>query len=255
MPVEHTATERRPVVKRSQRPLIIAIIALFILAAIGLILAHLFSGKKVIEATPPPALKGAPVVTTNREPPPLAPAIVQTPKPKPDEPQPAAQPPADVVRYLEHLKRVEAYRQGMRDDVNPALQMLKSAYSVQLGLGDEDDQSAQRDLQQGYSKYIRNWQNLIRYFQALPPPQPCAELANTYGQALASYVQVMSTIQVAMSNGDISALLSLRGSSQMNVDRQLRASDRQLQQICDRYGIEKQFDIQTDSDVGTLLGF
>ena len=159
------------------------------------------------------------------------------------------------MRYLEHLKRVEAYRQGMRNDVNPALEMLKSAYASQFGFGFEDDEGSQKKLHDGYSKYVRDWQNLTRYFRALPPPQQCSKLAAAYGQALTSYVAVMNNIQVAMKTGDLSALLQMRGGAQGNVDRMLKLSDSELEAVCKTYDITKQFDIVTDSDVGSILGF
>ena len=92
-------------------------------------------------------------------------------------------------------------------------------------------------------------------FRALPPPQQCSKLAAAYGQALTSYVAVMNNIQVAMKTGDLSALLQMRGGAQGNVDRMLKLSDSELEAVCKTYDITKQFDIVTDSDVGSILGF
>jgi len=149
---------------------------------------------------------------------------------------------------------VEAYRQNMRDDVGPALDMLKDAYGLQLGLGDEDDPLSQKKLQSGYSRYSQQWQNLIRYFQALQPPAQCAKLGATYGQALNSYVYIWNQIQLAMANQDISRLLRLRRSAQAGVDAQLKASDAELEAVCKQFDIRKEFDITADDDVGSLLG-
>ena len=252
---ENGPVERRPEPRKNVPWVWIIISAALAVAVVALVLANRF-GSRVTEFDRPEPPKGPNIVATTTEPPPIAPPVVTTepPPPEPGKP-PKPQPPAEVVRYLEHLKRVEAYRQGMRNDVNPALEMLKSAYASQFGFGFEDDEGSQKKLHDGYSKYVRDWQNLTRYFRALPPPQQCSKLAAAYGQALTSYVAVMNNIQVAMKTGDLSALLQMRGGAQGNVDRMLKLSDSELEAVCKTYDITKQFDIVTDSDVGSILGF
>ncbi len=249
-------TEERPAVapgRKNRRALWAAVIGLLLVAVAGWLLAHNM-GKPLTQAQQGNLPQAPPLVASPRTPPPLAPPVTAG-RDLPSQPGPQkVQVPPDVLRYLEHLKRVEAYRQAMRNDVNPAIQMLKDAYAVEFGLGNVDDEADQKRLGSGYSKYIQDWQKLIRYFQALPAPQDCAQLGATYGAALDSYVLVMSNIQIAMSRGDLSALMNMRSGAQRNVDRQLKESDRLLEEVTRKYDLRKEFDITTDSDVGSLLG-
>jgi len=238
---------------QSSRVLWILLGALVVVALAGWALAWQRSRPLTQAATPPP-LEGPAVTSMPQAAPPLAPPVTEMPQKEGATPEEKPKAPPEVLRYLEHLKRVEAYRQSMRDDVGPALDMLKDAYGLQLGLDDEDDPLSQKKLQSGYSRYTQQWQNLIRYFQALQPPQQCAKLGTTYGQALNSYVYIWNQIQLAMANQDISRLLRLRRSGQAGVDAQLKASNAELESVCKQFDIRKEFDITADDDVGSLLG-
>ncbi len=238
---------------KSQKVVWSVILGLLLLAIIGWAISN-HRGRPLTEATPVPPPTSGSLVIAPSAPPPIAPPMTQAPNVEIKPGQPEPQVPPEIARYLEHLKRVEAYRQAMRNDIGPAIDLLKTAYGAQLGLGEDDDLLSQRKLQGGYSKYLRDWQNLIRYFQALPPPNDCKDLAATYGGAVASYVSVMSNIQVAISRGDLSALLKMRGNAQLNVDQQLKRSDKMLAAVCKRFNTEKEFDITTDADIGSMLG-
>lgn len=171
---------------------------------------------------------------------------VKSPSPQP--------PPPEVVDWLEHLRRIEMKRRQMRNDFSPALDMLKTALSMKTELEEEQVQSKQEQLQQGYEKYAQNWYGLLREYRSQPAPPACKVLADTYDVALQNYIQVMLQIQEAIQKEDISGLTKMRGTAQGNVDQQLVQSDVELGKVCYQFKIRKEFSIQPDTSLDTLFG-
>ena len=161
-----------------------------------------------------------------------------------------------MIEYLEFVKAIEAKRKEMRVDFNPALDMMKAAYGDQLGfaLDDNDTNKPLKKANQGYSKYVQDWNRLMQAFLSKNPPEPCRQFAGAYSTALGNYVSAMVKIQVAMQQSDLNSLMALRKTAQPDIDKMLTDADGQLKQVTDRYGLKKTYNITPDTDVDTILG-
>lgn len=164
-----------------------------------------------------------------------------------------AGPPADVVAYLAHVKKVEQYRQSMRLDLSPAMDMLTDAYSLRTETDEEATARTRQSIDEGYSRYTSKWQEILAYFNSVTAPESCQLLAGTYGDALSKYSSIMLKIQLSLSNRDISTLMALKGSAQKDVDSSLRDADAQVSAVCKTFGIKKTFAVEPDQGEDSLL--
>jgi len=219
-------------------------------------------GPSVLQAGTPQT--EGPSVLQADAPKPAGPSILQADAPKPgpsvlqaDAPkiEPGTPVSPRVIDWLEHLKRIEMRRRAMRNDFTPALEMLKNALSLKAEIEEDQQIEKQQNISEGYKKYAQNWYQLVQDYQSVPPPTECKKLADTYDAALLNYVQFMLQIQESMHKQDISALMNMRGSAQGNVDQQLIQSDVELSIVCRQYEVRKDFSIEADSDMKSMLGF
>ena len=234
-----------------------AVVAGLVIVAI-LVLAYFALGRdKVTQNEPSPIPQQAPIVSAPTVPAPPQPGVLNAEAPKPpviDLKKPEApKPPQDVVAYLDHVKKVEDYRRSMRMDLTPAFDMLKKAYGIQFEVEDEGQAQVKNDIDTGYNQYIQRWQQIVNYFNSVRPPSGCERLASTYGNALGKYSADMVKIQYALNKGDASALYSMRGTAQADVDNDLTQADLELSQVCRNFGIPKSFGIAPDKGVDSLL--
>ncbi|MHB1455995.1 MAG: zinc ribbon domain-containing protein [Armatimonadota bacterium] len=162
-------------------------------------------------------------------------------------------PPADVIAYLEHVKKVEQYRQTMRLDLSPAMEMLTDAYSLKTEFDDETAAQTRQSIDEGLSKYTLKWQQIVAYFNSVPAPESCRLLAGTYGDALSKYSSIMIKIQLALSKKDISSLMEMKGRAQKDVDTSLRSADAQVSSVCTAFGVAKTFSVEPDQGTDSLL--
>lgn len=207
-------------------------------------------GPSVLQADAP--RPEGPSVLQADAPRPEGPSMLQADAPKPQEKPPA---PKHVIDWLEHLKRIEMKRRAMRNDFTPALDMLKNALSLKAEIEEEQQVEKQQNISQGYEKYAQNWYQLVSEYQSVQPPPECKKLADTYYVALQNYVQFMLKIQESMHKQDIGALMNMRGSAQGNIDQQLVQSDVELAIVCRQLDVRKDFSIEADSDMKSMLGF
>ena len=161
--------------------------------------------------------------------------------------------PADVIAYLDHVKKIEAQRKDMRTDLSPAFEMLKKAYGVQYDSDDEVREKDQKEISGGISDYTQKWQKIVADFNAVKAPAGCDKLASAYGDALGRYSETMINIQTSLNKEDASALYKMYGNAQSDVDSALSKADDALADTCKNYGLEKSFSISTDEGVGSLL--
>ena len=179
-----------------------------------------------------------------------APAVLKS---EPAPPPRKAGPPAEVVAYLEHVRRVEEYRQSMRLDLSPAMDMLTDVYSLRTETDEENASQTRRSINTGYTRYTSEWQRILTYFDSVRAPESCRLLAIAYGDALGKYSSIMMTIQRCLNNRDISTLMGLQGKAQKSVDSSLRKADAQVSAICRTYDIDKTFSVEPDEGVDSLL--
>ena len=258
---EKQVMEKPPIRKKYR--LIAIIAALLIVAIIAFLMALQNRGDKLLSAVNnegihSPLLRssgvaGAPQPGLLRADAPNPPAtgVMQA---DPANPPPANEgPPADVVAYLEHVKKVEQYRQTMRLDLSPAMEMLTDAYSLKTEFDDETVAQTRQSIDEGLSKYTLKWQQIVAYFNSVPAPESCRTLAGAYGDALSKYSSIMIRIQISLSKKDISTLMGMRGRAQKDVDTSLRNADVQVSALCKIYGISKTFSVEPDEGTDSLL--
>lgn len=188
-----------------------------------------------------------------------APSMLQAQPPKVDAPsvvaaEPPKAPPKHIVDWLEHLRRIEARRQRMERNVAPVMGMLVQAMAARAaaasGIAQGDLEKAEADyererekLRQGYQQRQREWAQLLRDFQAVPPPPECKTLADTYYAALSHYITTITQIEQDLIEGDLGGLTGLLGSVQSELDAKLARADEELTRVCEHYSIPKSFAI------------
>jgi len=189
--------------------IVAAAIIVLLLAVAGLAL-KLFGvlGAKPTEATPA-AVLNAPTTQT------VAPVLnapqVQMPNaPVIQPPVPAGTPmPNDVIAYLRWLKQFEAARHDLEDRSEGQVKVVLME-TVKDGMtggansslldGDPTDATAGSPASKPKSAFdfhvidqmIQQWNQVTGLFQAKTPPNPCAQLANSYNGALSEGVRQMS---------------------------------------------------------------
>jgi hypothetical protein len=228
-----------------------------IIAIAGLLAMLRPKGTTPVVQSPPPAPSTRSVVQgpvpTIAPKQPLTQTVIP-PAPPTTKALPEEKAPPEVLQYIEFVKRVEDKRKDMRVDFNPALEMMKSAYGSQLGLDTDEPEKQQPKVSKGYQQYVQQWNQLVQIFNSIQAPEPCRPLAGAYGQALGNYVAVMTKIQVALVQSDLNTLMALRGKAQPDIDAQLTQANGQLDQLAQRYHLQKSFSITPDKEVDTILG-
>ncbi|MFA4044406.1 MAG: hypothetical protein HZRFUVUK_001192 [Candidatus Fervidibacterota bacterium] len=202
------------------------------------------------------------------EPPPktIEPPIETIPRPEPVEvkreepqqpqqlqppPQPP-QPPPDVLDYLRKLERIERQRKnlstgssGVFELLTAAVALVQSIQSLNLDSPDESPDTAQawQKIVNGFAGYRNAYLQLLLQFRALKPPQPCMQLAIEYDSALQEHVKVIRELETALATRNIMSPLLNLVSVNARLKRPLKFADNELANVCERFGIEKFFDI------------
>lgn len=130
--------------------------------------------------------------------------------------------PADVIAYLRWLKKFEAARRSLEYQGMAELTVFtqKATTGAIEGLMNADPTGEPAPARPednpvvGIGKVIQQWNAATAQFMKVPPPDPCANLATNYGQALTAGVQQMSAIHGILTN----ALASIRGSGGQATD-------------------------------------
>lgn len=258
--VSAEGVEARHAVETRKRTTLWAILAgILIVVVAAVVLAFMTRGNKVTQATPVPNPQQAPVVNAPPMPDQPQPSVLDTdvknePLEVRKEEKPA--PPADVVAYLEHLKRVEQMRQDVTArELNYLVSEASNIIVKVFPFNEEwDESSAQRELSKQAQTFSKDWQQISAHFLSVQAPQPCAQLAGRYYQALRTFVGFMGKFEDAVNRKDMAGLQSMRR-DQVTVDQELNAADRELDQVCRKFGIEKAFSIKSDTGQTPLLGF
>jgi hypothetical protein len=252
---EEKSSRRTP-----KKPIIAALIAIGVLCLAALVFALLGpknSNRSLLQGQSKLPAPSAALTQSEVNPPGPSHPLTQSDAPKPPSiPAPVEEKaPPEVVQYLQFVKGIELRRQNMRTDFNPALDMLKSAYGSQLGLDmDEDDSATKNKVNKGYSKYVQDWNQVLRDFNSVQAPEPCRDFAAAYQTALSNYVVTMVKIQVALSQQDINTLMAMKGKAQRPIDQSLKQADQQLENVTKRYKLEKDFSVEPDQEVDTIFG-
>ena len=201
--------------------------------------------------------------------------------PQVNDPAPALQVPmdtpmpADVRDWLEHLRKCEERRKKMSaDQLGELAVMMAKMQTAGLAdamkdiLGDEDpraekEPSKAEALQVDAKAKRKEWQALLGDFMAYRPPAECAPIQASYSQTLGEtsgmILEVLEAVEMAQESPEkaISALTQMQGTSSDRIDELAKATDGQVQSVCDKYKTRKWFGIASDVGGGLLgkLGF
>lgn len=167
-------------------------------------------------------------------------------------------PPADVVAYLEHLKKVDAARQDLQQSevgmlLGVAAKASRDKYEKMFKMTDPDvkveELETPVEAKKATDRLNQDWQRLCQLLLSVPAPEACATLAGKYYDALRATIAAYQGINQKLANMDVEGLYAMQGKSG-NIDDKLDASDQELTNVCTRFGIEKGFTIKSDRGQG-----
>jgi len=240
-----------------------AISALVVAAAFG---AWYLRGRGVTQATPVPNPQQSPVLNAPGTPnSPQANVLQSNAKGQPLNLDSAQKPPppADVVAYLEHLKAVDAAREGLQRKwfvllLNAAPKDQKEDYEKLLNTNPEgkmEELGTHTELKKTAANMDKEWQALCQKLLSLPAPETCASLSGKYYDALRDVIKQNKDDMQAFENNEVGTLLAAYlDKTHTSIDDKLEAADRELASVCSRYGIQKSFTIKSARSVPGLMG-
>lgn len=202
-----------------------------------------------------------------------SPVLQQTGKTEPvlgKQAQAPKQMPDDVRRWLEHLERIEKQRgklaqKGLAEFMvmAPALQQGADIEALKaLASGDPNAEMPKSSADKVAETSVdskKQWADLRRDFDSLPPPQECKSIADTYGHALdetgAMIQDILDAVQVAKDDPQkaLQALYGMKNSSK-SIDEYGNSADDKVKEICDFYDTRKWFSINSDFGGSSIFG-
>ncbi|MBP6964219.1 MAG: zinc ribbon domain-containing protein [Armatimonadetes bacterium] len=230
-------------------------------AAVGLcvaavIAAFLLRGPRVTDQGPTSAPIQPPVLNTETAPPARQPGVLQSPTTEAKQPE-KKEVPEEVVKYLEHLKKVEQYRQTVYSKELQSV-MADASDAIMKALPfdwDEDGAKSPTDnLAKKSMDFTREWQQVSAYFLQMPAPPDCGPLGQKYYESLSTFIVFMGKFQAAVSKNDIAGLNSVKADAG-TLDKKFTAADAELAKVCDKFGLEKTFSIRGDAGQTPVFGF
>ena len=264
-PVRPTAVGAPQAAPRSNRNLMLGIMALLVLAvlSLGAVLIQK-SGKSdngKLVAAPANAGPGSLVMrpaeanpnATVQAPAEAHPnAVVQ----QPDTTQPF---PADIDDYLKHVKETEKRKIALiSKELGNALVNKTNADALHASIDGETYNNASTKISKGYTDTTAEWNNLAVFFNSKTPPQPCIDLRDKYLNQLGKVQGMVAAIHTAFNkgmNGDGSAVPDLTGMMKFSqeADQAFIIADDSLADVCDKYRLKKDFTISGESGGSSLL--
>lgn len=178
--------------------------------------------------------------------------------------------PADVEEWLKHLERCEKQKVEISgDQMAEALVLMQKMQALGAGMGlmDPYDQSKDGSGDQSPGDYAKGkvmdfrprWQQLVDFFNSVPPPEECKPLAADFNRALSEVPGMMGDIGDVLneiSNDPSRALQDankMKGGSYGDIDRYFARADQKLSDICAKYDHNKWFNIKADVAGGSPL--
>jgi hypothetical protein len=252
---------------RANRNPLIAIIAVLVLAILGLgamvliqkagksdagklVAAPAAAGNGSLVQKPAEASPGA-TVAAPRE---ATPNAVVT---QPDTTQPF---PADIDDYLKFLKRIEARKQALiRTQTGDALLMMTQAKGLSATIEEKDYNDAFKSMNATMQKNSQDWNALTQEFNNRQPPPACVDLRNKFLDQLGKIQAAIFAVNDALAHVQtdpssvLHTLTDMQGKTSADVDASIEAADSALADVCDKYRLKKDFDIRGDSGSTGLL--
>jgi hypothetical protein len=275
--VDNQGTQHKP------KPTVYIAIALGLVIALALVVTVIASmGKKNVATAPAPSPKPPTDVVTAPKPNPPEGNVVTAPQPAPAPTVPSLpsttkpKPPADVVDYLNFVKRVEEHRQMLLKDTTDALTLAGTTQAQGLlrlidMASDPNGKEAQDPLfevRNELNRQYKNWLSTLEYFDKKPAPMECREFSGAYRNVLYRETMAIGTIAVSFNKVDItnpndlqrllSALKKMKRdpSIQRKIDEAADLADAKLTQLVSRYDMKKPFDVPREQGTsGSIMGF
>lgn len=185
--------------------------------------------------------------------------------------------PQDIYDWLDHLRQTEDKKNELSREQTSKVMIemtklngLGGAYGS-LDNNDNLDPDKLQDPKERLGEKLGDlrdpWRDLIKYFESVPPPAECVDLARTYDQALDEVSGEMGDLGDALGNSGgsdpqdmITKLQKLEGQSTGTIDKYFSVSDDMVANLCNKYNTTKWFKIQADpgssmtSGMGSLSG-
>ena len=275
--VDNQGTPQKP------KPTVYIAIALGVVIVLALVVTVIASmSKKNVATAPAPSPKPPTDVVTAPKPNPSGGNVVTAPQPTPAPTVPSLpgatkpKPPADVVDYLNFVKRVEEHRQMLLKDTTDALTLAGTTQAQGLlrlidMASDPNGKEAQDPLfevRNELNRQYKNWLSTLEYFDKKPAPMECREFSGAYRNVLYRETMAIGTIAVSFNKVDItnpndlqrllSALKKMKRdpSIQRKIDEAADLADAKLTQLVSRYDMKKPFDVPREQGTsGSIMGF
>jgi hypothetical protein len=172
--------------------------------------------------------------------------------------------PQDVYDWLDHLRQTEDKKNELSKDQESKLMIeLTKLQGLGGAYGSVDEKGTlDPDKLENPSTTLANrlgdlrapWRELIKFFESVPPPQECADLAHSYDQALDEVSGEMGDLGDILGGGGenynptdtVAKLEKMEGQSTGTIDKYFSVSDDMVSNICNKYNTRKWFKIQAD---------
>jgi hypothetical protein len=167
--------------------------------------------------------------------------------------------PQDIYDWLDHLRQTEDMKNKLAGQQESQLMIeftklngLGGAYGMLDKNGNLDtDQlnSPATTLADKIGDMRGPWRDVIKFFESMPPPTECQDLAHTYDQALDEVSGEMGDFSdmLSTSGSDLNAMVEkltkMQGQSTGTIDKYLSVSDDMVSQLCNKYNTRKWFKI------------
>lgn len=270
--------EQAPAAAKKRNPVLFVLIGL---AIVGLLALGIYAMSSRNVATTPGGVERNDTNITTAPPGKPGPGGLVTAPPGSSEPAKTPEgvakpkPPAEVVEYLNFVKKVEEHRQMLLKDTSAALLLAvggqQKSYEAILD-AIEGGESAEvkdplTDMRKELNRQYGNWQATLKYFDEKPAPPQCRDFAGAYRAVLASETEtikreVQITSKIDVTKGDsistgLSAMLGMQKDPnlQANIDKSADDADAKLKALVSNYDMEKPFDVPREKQGGSLLGF
>ena len=177
-----------------------------------------------------------------------------------------AQMPADVEAWLKHLEKAEAMKVEITGDQQAEMLVFMQrnmALGAGMGMQDPYDQTSPEGGDKDPGTYTQGkildlrprWEELIVFYNSMPPPEECQPLAADFGRAINEIPGMMGDLGDVLNSiatspeSALQQAQKLRNTSHEGIDRYFARADQKLGEKCSKYGRNKWFNIK--SDVGS----
>lgn len=171
--------------------------------------------------------------------------------------------PQDILDWLKHLEKTEKKRGDLTAAAMSELMVQQSLLQnvggtedvVKALFGDDADAEIPdpaKELETQGRDHNKGWQDLIAFFDSVPPPTSCVPIRNAYAQCLGEtstmYTEILDVMASASNDpkGVVAQLMKMKGKSSGRIDVAAKDTDRLVQKICDEYDTTKWFGISSN---------